>query len=148
MPIICTGGVMSFPLPIGFMRWLDGSKKTILMLQKYPQTVAQATLYSFYLEYPAQLHDDHNCYPLAPEHILVQDEKLFSHSQQFLKELHAKYRRTMQGSGKTSKIPTLENKKHYVLHYINLQLCMSPGMKIFQIHRILEFLRTLADDIR
>lgn len=47
----------------------------------------------------------------------------------------------MQGSGKTSKIPTLENKKHYVLHYINLQLYMSLGMKIFQIHRILEFLQ-------
>lgn len=41
------------------------------------------------LEYPSELHDDHNCYPLAPEHKIVQDEELSPFSQQLWEELNA-----------------------------------------------------------
>ena len=34
------------------------------------------------LEYPTELHDDHNCYPLAPEHKIVHDKELAPYSQQ------------------------------------------------------------------
>lgn len=92
------------------------------------------------LEYPAELHDDHNCYPLAPEHKIAQDEELFPYSQQLWEELHATDGLTMRGRGKTSKlIPTLENKKHYVLHYRNLQLYLSLGMKATKVHQMLEY---------
>ena len=36
-------------------------------------------------------------------------------------------------------IPTLSRKKNYVLHYRNLQLYLSLGLKLKKVHRVLEF---------
>jgi len=56
------------------------------------------------LEYPENLHDLHNDYPLAPERVTVNKlEKL---------------------------IPNLRNKNKYVVHYENLKLYERLGMKI------------------
>ena len=61
------------------------------------------------LEYPEDLHNLHNDYPLAPECIKIGNvEKL---------------------------IPNLNNKTNYVVHYENLKLYESLGLKITKIHR-------------
>ena len=36
-------------------------------------------------------------------------------------------------------IPNLSNKTNYVLHYRNLQLYLSLGMKLTRIHKVLKF---------
>ena len=36
-------------------------------------------------------------------------------------------------------IPNLCNKSKYVLHYKNLQLYLSLGMKLIEIHKVLKF---------
>ena len=36
-------------------------------------------------------------------------------------------------------MPNLCNKTNYVVHYRNLQLCLSLGMNLTKIHRVLEF---------
>ena len=68
------------------------------------------------LEYPQELHDLHNEYPLAPERIkinsLSQSEKL---------------------------IPNLNNKEKYVLHSENLKLYEKLGLKITKIHKGIKF---------
>ena len=65
------------------------------------------------LEYPDGLHDLHNEYPLAPERLMINKvEKL---------------------------IPNLNDKKKYVLHYENLKLYESLGLKITHIHRGIKF---------
>ena len=65
------------------------------------------------LDYPESLHDDHSDYPLAPERMLI---------------------------GKVEKlVPNLKNKKNYVVHYENLKMYISQGLKITKIHRGIKF---------
>ena len=65
------------------------------------------------LQYPEQLHNLHNDYPLAPERVkIVNVEKL---------------------------IPNLINKTHYFVNYEYLKLYESLGLKITKIHRGIKF---------
>ena len=41
-------------------------------------------------------------------------------------------------------IPTLRDKKEYVLHYLNLQLYLDLGLKIKKVHRVLKFDQSLG----
>ena len=85
------------------------------------------------LEYPKELHNLHNDYPLGPEKIQVKKELLSD----YCKEISDKYNIS---TGLVHKlIPTLNKKEKYVLHYRNLQLYLSLGLKLTKIHRALEF---------
>ena len=69
------------------------------------------------LEYPQELHDVHNDYPLAPEKINMPKEWL---SKYCLKIANTHNITT----GKVKKlVPNLMNKNNYVIHYRNLQQC-------------------------
>ena len=72
------------------------------------------------LEYPEELHDAHNAYPLAPKHIVVQ------------KKWMSEYQHNLLGVGVAPTeveklVPNFRNKDRYVLHYRNLQLYMFLG---------------------
>ena len=65
------------------------------------------------LEYPKELHDSHNDYPLAPESLEI---------------------------GKVKKLaPNLKNKEKYILHRKNLKLYLSLGMRLLRVHRGIRF---------
>ncbi len=95
------GWAMSKPLPHKNFKWMNAdelkdwrSKPCILEVD---------------LEYPKELHDLHNEYPLAPERLLV---------------------------GKVEKlIPNFNNKSKYVLHHENLKMCLRMGLELTKIHR-------------
>ena len=75
------------------------------------------------LEYPQELHDIHNDYPLAPKKINLTKEQL---SDYCLKIVSAHNITT----GAVKKfVPNLMNKNNYVLHYKTLQQCLGLGMK-------------------
>ena len=48
-----------------------------------------------------------------------------------------KYGKTVGGLSKL--VSNLRNKKKYVVHYKNLQLCLSLGMNLSKIHRVIKF---------
>ena len=85
------------------------------------------------LEYPQELHDMHNDYPICPGKVKVLNDMLSS----YCKKIAEKYKISI---GLVSKlIPTLRDKKEYVLHYHNLQLYLNLGLKIKKVHRVLKF---------
>ena len=81
------------------------------------------------LEYPEELHETHNAYPLAPERMVVR------------KEWMSEYQHGLTGAGAEVEklVPNLRNKSRYVLHYRNLQLYLSLGLRLKKIHRALAF---------
>ena len=67
------------------------------------------------LEYPEELHDARNDYPLAPESVKV---------------------------GTVHKlIPNLNNKTKYVVHCENLKMYERMGIKVTKIHRGIKFIQ-------
>ena len=75
----------------------------------------------------------HNDYPLAPEKLAVSSNML----SKYCKKIADKYEIKVRDVKKI--IPNLVNKTNYVAHYRNLKLCLSLGMKLTKIHRVLKF---------
>ena len=122
------GWAMSQKLPIGKFKW--GNEKTF-DLDNYKGE--KGCIIECDLEYPENLHDKHNMYPLAPEKLLVNEDMLSPYCNQLLNEFK------MQKNTCKKLIPNLMNKQKYVLHYKNLKLYLDLGMKLVKIHRVLEF---------
>ena len=99
------GWAMSKPLPTHGFEWMKVDELETWELH--------SCILEVDLEYPKNLHDLHNDYPLAPEQIMV---------------------------NKVSKlIPNLGDKKKYVLHYENLKQYLKLGLKLTHIHRGIKF---------
>ena len=99
------GWAMSKPLPTHGFKWMKDNDLNVW--EKTP------CILEVDLEYPKELHDLHNDYPLAPEQIEVNKTKKL--------------------------IPNLWNKKNYVIHYENLKQCLNLGLKITHIRRGIKF---------
>ena len=124
------GWAMSQYLPTGGFKWL--SEKEV-NLSKFDDNSEKGLILEVDLEYPKELHDLHNDYPLAAEKIKVTENMLSPYCQKIAEQFGVKI-------GLVEKlVPTLFNKERYVLHYRNLQLYMSLGLKLTKIHRALEF---------
>ena len=99
------GWAMMKPLPVGDFHWMTNAE--LENWRDYPCVLEVD------LEYPEELHEAHNDYPLAPERLKINKvEKL---------------------------IPTLLKKEKYVLHGQNLKLYLELGLKcpydqIFDFH--------------
>ena len=120
------GWAMSQPLPYGNFKWVEAN--SVIHKRK-----GIGHIYEVDLEYPEELHDLHNDYPCAPEKIKVSDDMLSD----YCREIKNKFNIS---SGNVNKlIPTLNDKKNYVLHEENLKLYLSLGLKLKKIHRVLEF---------
>ena len=125
------GWAMSQKLPTGDFRWVPSPE--YINLDSYDENSAKGLILEVDLEYPKELHSLHNDYPLAPEKITVGEEMLSDYCQR----IHAREEIKI---GQVEKlIPNPRDKEKYVLHYRNLQLYLSLGLKLKKIHRALEF---------
>lgn len=80
------------------------------------------------LEYPKELHDLHNQYPLCPESRSVKKSDLNLWQQYEYKESKVK-----------KLILSLEDKLNYGVHYRYLKLALQLGMKLKKVHRCVEY---------
>ena len=120
-------------LPYADFKWVKNIDKTKQKIMQINKDSSTGYILEVDLEYPQELHDIHNDYPLAPEKINIPKEWL---SKYCLKIANAHNITT----GTVKKlVPNLMNKNNYVIHYRNLQQCLELGMKFKKIHRILKF---------
>ena len=85
------------------------------------------------LEYPNELHELHNDYPLATEKLKI-TQNMLSH---YCGNTGNKY--DIKISGVNILVPNLSNKSKYVLYYRNLQLYSSLPQYIYYWPRFLSF---------
>ena len=123
------GWAMSQPLPMGGFEWIKAAELTDLASLR--EDAPQGFILEVNLEYTEELHNTHNAYPLAPERLV------------FRKEWMSEYQHRLQGVGGAPEVQkqmlTLRDKYRYVLHYRNLQLYLSLGMRLKKVHRVLRF---------
>ena len=99
------GWAMCNPLPVGNFKWMSDSE---LKNWKNHSSVLEIDL-----EYPEDLHDLHNDYPLAQKRLKI--------------------------GGVEKLIPNLCNKSKCIIHHKTLKLYESLGLKITRIHRGIKF---------
>ena len=99
------GWTISNPLPTHDFKWMGNDE--IKLWEKY-QCILEVNL-----EYPTDLHQNHNNYPLATESLKINEiVKL---------------------------IPNLKNKDKYVIYYKSLKLVQKSWFKDYKIHRGIKF---------
>jgi len=123
------GYAMSQPLPTGNFRFLTEDQIKQLDILNVPDDHPTGYILEVDLEYPHDLHELHNDYPLAPEKISITKEMLSPYTQSF-SDRHISSEKL---------VPNLNDKTKYVTHYVNLKLYTRLGMRLRRIHRILEF---------
>ena len=109
------GWAMSQYLPTGGFRWVTREFIEYPELFDYGPESSKGLIVEVDLEYPEELHDLHDDYPLAPERIKIQRDMLSEYSRETAK----KYKISTGTFHKL--VSTLVKKEKYVLHYRNLQ---------------------------
>ena len=117
------GWAMSQALPTNGFKWMQNltKAKVIDILEKANHSMTnpikkKGYIFEVDLEYPHDLWESHNDYPLAPEKLKVNGvEKLISH---------------------------FKPHKNYVIHYRNLRQCLEMGLKITKVHRGISFIQS------
>lgn len=109
------GWAMSQPLPLSGFKFLSESEFSVIDFYKIPDDGDYGYILEVDLEYPIDLHDEHNSLPFCPEN-------------------------KKPPNGKLNKlIADLNNKHNYVIHLKYLQLSLQHGLKLLKIHRVLRF---------
>ena len=125
------GWTMSKYLPYREFEWLENIDE--FDINSFNEKSNTGYFLEVDLEYSDELHKLHNDYPLAQEKLAVSSDML----SECCKKVADKYKIKVGDVKKL--IPNLGNKIKYVLHYRNLQLYLSLGMKLTKIHRVLKF---------
>ena len=122
---------MSQYLLYGGFKWLKSVDK--FDLNSISENISIGYILEVDLEYPDELHKLHNDYQLAPEKLAIPYNMLPYYCKEIADEYGIKV-------GDVKKlVPNLGDKTNYVLHYRNLQLYLSLGMKLTKIHKVLKF---------
>jgi len=126
------GRAMSLPLPKGGFKWkrVMPTQEQIMKLKENSRIgwVLEADL-----EYPEELHEPHNSYPLAPEKKAIGVEHMSGYQKRMMEDQELNFPKSEK------LVLTLENKSKYVVHYKNLQFYLSQGIRLEKAYRVIEF---------
>ena len=126
---------MAMPLPLRDFRWMTADE-----LEAY-DPLADASdqngdgyFLEVDLEYPEDLHEAHNSYPLAPHELTITEEQLSPYAKECLKGVYGKRKHNA-----TKLTATFLPRERYLVHALNLKLYLELGMKLKKIHRGIKF---------
>lgn len=122
------GTNMSDALPERDLAWLTEEQIKTFDVSKIGDNDETGYILEVDIDYPTHLHDDHSCYPLAPQKLTVTEDMLSPHSLELLKEL------CIKGGYSSKLIPNLGPKTEYVFHYRNLKYYLSHCLTLTKIH--------------
>jgi len=112
------GWAMSRPLPKSGFHW-KRAMPTEEQIMKIGLNAKKGWILEVDLEYPEELHEAHNDYPLAPEKRAMDLRKMSEYQPSLMKDLGLEARCTEK------LVLTLEDKEKYVTHHKNLQFYLS-----------------------
>ena len=121
------GYTMSTFLPTSGFKWIDPKE---FNLNKYTCNSSKGCVLEVNLEYPKELHELHNGYPLAPDKIEIKREML----SEYQLKIASLYNILISNVKKL--VPNFFDKEKYMIHYENLKLCLRLGLKLKKIHRV------------
>ncbi len=131
------GWAMSCMLPEKDFQWQEG-----LTEQDIVNYVEGDTGYFVEcdLEYPQELHDKHNDYPLAPVKTCVKADMLSPHTKELYRKVYdLKSNQKIPDEHVEKLLLTLQDKEKYVVHIRMLQWYLKQGLKLKKIHRVISF---------
>ena len=128
------GGAMVDLLPTGGFQW-SSNYDIDSLIQCYGANAPRdkGCFVEVDLEYPDELHDLHNEYPLAVERKLVTNDML-SKTSKCLKE-----KLNITDDKEEKLVPNLENKTKYIADIRNIEYYIKKGLKVTKVHRVLTF---------
>lgn len=121
-------------LPINKFKWMKKEKFSTIDWANVETENDHGYILEVDLEYPAKYHRDHGDFPLAPENLEIDFDRLSPYMKEVLINLENKDRyrdRKLVG--------TFSKRERYVTHFKNLKLYLQLGMKLEKIHRVLKF---------
>ena len=119
------GYAMSKFFPTNGFKWIDPKE---FDLNKYTSNISKGCVLKVDLEYPKELRELHNHYPLAPNKIEIIREVLSDYQLKMTDHYNIPI-----GTGKKL-APNFFNNKKYVIYYENLQLYLRLELKLKKKH--------------
>ena len=114
-------------------KWLNEKEINSFCLNSIEKNSSIGYILEIDLEYPSELLELHNDYLLATKKLEISQNMLSNYYCNITNEYGIKI------GGVNKLVPNLDNKSKYVVHYRNLQLYLSLGMKLNKLHKILKF---------
>ena len=130
------GWAMSQYLPYSRFKWLNREEINRFDANPIGENSFDGYVLEVAVEYPDKLHELHNDYPLATEKLEISHNILSNHCNSIANKYDIKF------CGVNKLVPNLGNKSKYVFHYRNIHLYLSLGMRLVNVHRVLQFKRS------
>jgi len=122
---------LSSKMPIKDFRWLTPEEVDEFDVPNTDADGDACYILEVDLFYPEELHDDHNCYPLAVEKRVIEESEISD----FNKDILKKHEERFKPSEKLC--PDFKPKIKHACSLKNLQFYLKHGLKLTKIHRVL-----------
>ena len=123
----------TYRLPVGDFKFLTESELADFDVESVSADSETGYFVECDLRYPEHLHDAHNAYPLATEHIRIHEDMLSDTLRWMMDETSVRHVPC------TKIVSNLRDKMRYVMHYRCLQFYLRHGLVLTKIHRVISF---------